>query len=36
MRAKISDGMQKVVNTIRAVMTAEMVVAGYEKQVNSQ
>ena len=31
MRAKRSDGMQKVVNTIRAVMTAEMVVAGYEK-----
>ena len=30
MRAKISDGMQKVVNTIRAVMTAEMVVARYE------
>ena len=31
MRSKISDGLQKVVSTIRAVMTAEMIVAGYEK-----
>ena len=31
MRSKISDGLQKVVSTIRAVMTAEMVVAGYER-----
>jgi hypothetical protein len=31
MRAKINDSLQKVVNTIRAVMTAEMVVAGYER-----
>ena len=30
-RSKISDGLQKVVSTIRAVMTAEMIVAGYEK-----
>ena len=31
MRSKASDGPQKVVNTIRAVMTAEMIVAGYER-----
>ena len=31
MKAKVSDGLQKVVSTIRAVMTAEMIVAGYER-----
>ena len=31
MKLKVSDGLQKIVNTIRAVMTAEMVVAGYER-----
>lgn len=31
MRSKVSDGLQKVVDTIRAVMITEMVVAGYER-----
>ena len=31
MRSKASDGPQKVVSTIKAVMTAEMIVAGYER-----
>ena len=30
-RSKVSDGLQKVVSTIKAVMTAEMVIAGYER-----
>ena len=30
-RSKVSDELQKVVSTIKAVMTAEMVIAGYER-----